>query len=49
MKVGFESHIQIRSARYAATDFCKGEGAMEVDGRKYSPSSTQFTEKCYEK
>lgn len=33
-------------ARYADMDFCEGEGAKEGEGRKYSPSSTHFTEKC---
>lgn len=46
MKAVFESLIQLRGARYAATDFCRGEGAKEREGRKYSPSSTHFTEKC---
>lgn len=36
----------MRGGRYAAMDFCKWEGAKEGEGRKYSPSSTQFTEKC---
>lgn len=42
----FGSFLQMRGGRYAAVDFCKGEGAKEGEGRKYSPSSTQFTEKC---
>lgn len=35
----------MRGGRYASMDFCKGEGVKEGEGRKYSPSSTHFTEK----
>lgn len=44
---GFGSLLQMRGGRYAAVDFCKGEGVKEGEGRKYSPSS-MLTEKCCE-
>lgn len=42
----FENFVHMRGAKYDSTDFCKGEGAKKGEGRKFSPSSTQFTEKC---
>lgn len=44
---GLGSLLQMRGGRYAAMDFCKGEGVTEGEGRKYSPSS-MLTEKCCE-
>lgn len=41
-KLQREEALQIEKA---ATDFCKGEAAKEKEGKKYSPSSAQFTEK----
>lgn len=46
IKVVFGNLLQMRGARYAAMDFCKGEGAKEGERTKYSASPTQFPEKC---
>lgn len=45
IKVVFRSLLEMRGGRYAAMDFCRGEGVKEGEGRKYSPFSTQFTGK----
>lgn len=36
----------MRGGRYAAMDSSEVEGTEEGEGRKCSPSSAQFTEKC---